>query len=66
MFANAEKYKDVEILARYDDKTDIVDLEKAAVVYRKVGKGGVILSGTHPEFAPHLLHHEMKMGQVIL
>ncbi|KAL1574177.1 biotin-protein ligase [Candida albicans P57072] len=62
VFANAEKYKDVEILARYDDKTDIVDLEKAAVVYRKVGKGGVILSGTHPEFAPHLLHPRDEDG----
>ncbi|CAX40525.1 biotin: apoprotein ligase [includes: biotin-[methylmalonyl-coa-carboxytransferase] ligase (ec 6.3.4.9); biotin-[propionyl-coa-carboxylase [atp-hydrolyzing]] ligase (ec 6.3.4.10) (holocarboxylase synthetase) (hcs); biotin-[methylcrotonoyl-coa-carboxylase] ligase (ec 6.3.4.11); biotin-[acetyl-coa-carboxylase] ligase (ec 6.3.4.15)], putative [Candida dubliniensis CD36] len=55
VFINAEKYKDVEILARYEDKTDVEDAEKAAVVYRKVGKGHVILSGTHPEFASHLL-----------
>lgn len=48
----------VEVLARYEDELN-VDGGKAALVYCKVGSGGVILSGPHPEyvlpaFFPHV------------
>lgn len=52
VFVDAEKFSDkgVEILATY---TDALDVEggnlSAAVVYCKVGDGGVVLTGTHPE-----------------
>ncbi|KAL6449676.1 BPL1 Biotin--protein ligase [Candida maltosa Xu316] len=54
VFAEADKYKDVEVLARYDERIDIDDTEKAAVIYRKIGKGAVVLTGTHPESSPFL------------
>lgn len=42
--------KDVEVLASYAAKLDVDGGEdKAAVVYCKVGDGGAILSGVHPE-----------------
>ncbi|KAI1436539.1 class II aaRS and biotin synthetase [Xylaria sp. CBS 124048] len=53
---------DVEILASYDDKLDVNGgTDNAAVVYCKVGQGGAILSGPHPEFAPANLspHHDI-------
>ncbi|CAI5756298.1 unnamed protein product [Candida verbasci] len=49
IFANASEH-DVEILATYDEITDIEDEDRAAIIYRKYGKGDVILSGTHPEY----------------
>ncbi|RLV89629.1 4-hydroxybenzoate polyprenyltransferase mitochondrial [Spathaspora sp. JA1] len=55
VFINASKYKDVEVLARYDERIDVEDIDKAAVVFRKVGKGRVLLTGTHPEFSYNLL-----------
>ncbi|EON67818.1 biotin-[acetyl-CoA-carboxylase] ligase [Coniosporium apollinis CBS 100218] len=54
VFVDAEKYADrgVEILASYTEELRVdAGPEKAAVVYRKVGDGGVILTGPHPEFA---------------
>ncbi|OJD40284.1 biotin apo-protein ligase [Diplodia corticola] len=54
VFVDAEKLKDrgVETLASYTDKLHVDSGEgTAAVVYRKVGEGGVILTGPHPEFA---------------
>ncbi|KAI3407007.2 BPL1 [Candida oxycetoniae] len=55
IFVEASKYKDVEILARYDDATDIEDnKDKAAIIYRKLGKGDVLLAQTHPEYSPKL------------
>ncbi|KAI5957349.1 BPL1 [Candida jiufengensis] len=54
IFMNASSYKDVEVLARYEEKTDIEDDDKAAIIYRKIGKGDVILTGSHPEFTPNL------------
>ncbi|KAF2843171.1 biotin holocarboxylase synthetase/biotin-protein ligase [Patellaria atrata CBS 101060] len=53
-FVNAEKFKDrgVEILASYTEKLKIDAGEaNAAIIYRKIGEGGVILTGPHPEFA---------------
>ncbi|EGW33670.1 uncharacterized protein SPAPADRAFT_48797 [Spathaspora passalidarum NRRL Y-27907] len=70
VFINASKYKDVEVLARYDERIDVDDIDKAAVVFRKVGKGRVLLTGTHPEFSYNLLkpfqhEHDDKFTTVI-
>ncbi|KAI9700829.1 MAG: biotin holocarboxylase synthetase [Candelina mexicana] len=54
VFVGAENLKGqgVEVLADYADKLDI-DTKggSAAVVYCKVGEGGAVLTGPHPEFA---------------
>lgn len=58
VFVDAEKYADrgVEILASYTEELRVdAGPEKAAVVYRKVGDGGVILTGPHPESVPNIL-----------
>ena len=54
VFANASLVNDVEVLATYDENIDIPDDDgsKAAIIYRKVGKGDVILAGSHPEYTP--------------
>jgi biotin--protein ligase len=52
VFVDAGKFSDkgVEILATYADPLDCEGGEgPAAIVYRKVGEGGVLLTGTHPE-----------------
>lgn len=52
VFVDADKLKDrgVETLASYTGKLHVDSGEgAAAVVYRKVGEGGVILTGPHPE-----------------
>lgn len=42
----------IEVLADFEDDLDVDGGDgKAAVVYCKVGEGGVILTGPHPEFA---------------
>ncbi|KAK8252743.1 biotin-protein ligase [Phyllosticta capitalensis] len=54
VFVDAEKFKDrgVEILASYTDDLHVDSGDgKAAVVYRKIGEGNIILTGPHPEFA---------------
>ncbi|KAG9950626.1 putative biotin apo-protein ligase, partial [Aureobasidium melanogenum] len=54
VFVDAEKYKDqgVQVLASYTERLHVDSGEgTAAVVYRKVGEGSVILTGPHPEFA---------------
>ncbi|TVY52737.1 Biotin--protein ligase [Lachnellula cervina] len=54
LFVDAGKYADkgVEILATYADQTDVEGGDRpAAVVYCKVGEGGALLTGPHPEFA---------------
>jgi biotin---protein ligase len=51
-FVDAEKFADrgVEVLASYTEPLDVEGGDKpAAVVYCKVGQGGVVLTGTHPE-----------------
>jgi biotin--protein ligase len=50
VFVDAEKYsgRGVEILAKYTQPLD-VDGGSAAVVYCKIGEGGAILTGPHPE-----------------
>lgn len=55
MFMAASKFPNVDILARYTGPTDVLDPDMAAVVHCKVGKGHVLLSGTHPEFTPTLM-----------
>jgi len=52
VFVDAGKFVDkgVEILATYSDPLDCEGGEDpAAIVYRKVGDGNVLLTGTHPE-----------------
>ncbi|KAK2597909.1 hypothetical protein N8I77_012661 [Diaporthe amygdali] len=54
VFVDASKMKDdgIEVLASYEDDLDVDGGEgNAAVVYCKVGNGGVVLTGPHPEFA---------------
>lgn len=42
----------IEVLASFEDELDVDGGDgKAAVVYCKIGSGGVILTGPHPEFA---------------
>ncbi|KAG5421308.1 BPL1 [Candida metapsilosis] len=52
VFIDSEKYDDVKVLARFVEEIDVEDEGKAAIVYRKVGKGDVILSGPHLEYPP--------------
>jgi glutamine amidotransferase-like uncharacterized protein len=49
-FVDAEKYSDrgVEVLANYAEPLD-VEGGSAAVVYCKIGSGGAIMTGPHPE-----------------
>ncbi|PNS13801.1 Biotin--protein ligase [Sphaceloma murrayae] len=54
VFVDASKFadRDVEVLAEYTEKVHVDSGEgQAAVVYRKVGDGHVILTSPHPEFA---------------
>jgi len=53
VFVDAEKFRDhgVEVLANYEEELDVDGGEgKAAVIYRKIGEGGVVLTGPHPEY----------------
>lgn len=54
-FVDAQKYSNVEVLATFDDPVEVENSDNAdisaAVVYCKVGKGGALLSGSHPEFS---------------
>lgn len=55
-FVDADKMKEhgIETLASYADALNINAGEgRAAVVYRQVGSGGVILTGPHPEYTSH-------------
>lgn len=52
VFVDAEKFtsRGVEVLASYTEKLEVDSGEgAAAVVYRKVGDGNVVLTGPHPE-----------------
>ncbi|KAL5115744.1 biotin holocarboxylase synthetase [Pleosporales sp. CAS-2024a] len=58
VFVDADKLESrgVEILASYTEDLHVESgAAKAAVVYRKVGEGHVVLTGPHPEFAPQNL-----------
>jgi len=53
LFVDAGKYagRGVEVLARYEEKEKLsVEGGDAAVVYCKIGNGGAILTGPHPEY----------------
>lgn len=50
VFVDADKVEGVQVLARYSEKLN-VEGGDAAVVYCKVGRGGAVLTGPHPEFA---------------
>lgn len=41
----------VEVLARFTEDLDVEGEGDAAVVYRRVGEGHVVLTGPHPEYA---------------
>ncbi|KAK3682359.1 biotin-protein ligase [Podospora appendiculata] len=59
VFVDADKMasEGVEVLAEYADDLDVESGSiKAAVVYRKIGDGGAIVTGPHPEFAGVNLH----------
>lgn len=52
IFVDAEKFahRGVEVIASYIGPPDVEGRDNpAAVVYCKVGEGGVVLTGTHPE-----------------
>ncbi|SCU92747.1 LANO_0E01970g1_1 [Lachancea nothofagi CBS 11611] len=60
VFADAEKYDNVEVLAHYSEPLDVPFTEGssklgAAVVLCQVGKGRALLTGPHPEYVPQLL-----------
>ncbi|CAD6448209.1 16af70e7-00e6-45ef-b694-5b01c09a3fd3 [Sclerotinia trifoliorum] len=64
VFVDAGKFKDkgVETLATYGHPLDVDGGEDpAAVVYCKVGEGGAILTGPHPEFAAVNLDPTIKI-----
>ncbi|ODV79548.1 class II aaRS and biotin synthetase [Suhomyces tanzawaensis NRRL Y-17324] len=68
VFVDAKKHRNVEVLATYAEDVDVDDEDKAAVVYCKVGKGDVLLSGPHPEFTPALMKNnegDPKFANVI-
>lgn len=53
LFVDAEKYEGVEVLARYTQDLSVTG-GNAAVVYCKVGSGGAILTGPHPEYVYYI------------
>ncbi|AQZ10610.1 BPL1 (YDL141W) [Zygosaccharomyces parabailii] len=64
LFVDADAYDNVEVLARYEEKTHVPyydscqatkDNGAAAVLLCSVGRGKVLLTGPHPEFVPRLL-----------
>ncbi|KAF2735052.1 biotin apo-protein ligase-like protein [Polyplosphaeria fusca] len=64
VFVDAKKLENrgVQILASFTEDLHVDSGEgKAAVVYRKVGEGHVILTGPHPEFAPNNLTKPPKL-----
>lgn len=64
VFVDAKKLESrgVQILASYTEDLHVDSGEgSAAVVYRKVGEGHVVLTGPHPEFAPNNLAKTPKL-----
>ncbi|KAI5969261.1 BPL1 [Candida margitis] len=52
IFMDSSRYRDVKVLARYVGQMGIEDEINAAIIYRKIGKGVIILCGPRPEFSP--------------
>ena len=51
VFVDAAKVEGIEVLASYTEELNVDPGEgSAAVIYGKVGQGGVILTGPHPEY----------------
>lgn len=50
LFADPENYEGVKVLSRYTQDLNVTG-GNAAVIYCKVGRGGAILTGPHPEYA---------------
>lgn len=73
VFVDADKYDNVDILAAYTEPLSVESgSTAAAVIHSKVGKGSVILTGTHPEWVPEILkqdnsdkHYTQIMNQLI-
>ncbi|KAI7479927.1 putative biotin apo-protein ligase [Hortaea werneckii] len=63
VFVDAEKLRErnVEVLARYVDPV-ACEGGDAAVVYCKVGEGGALLTGPHPEFSGNNLNTSEPSG----
>jgi glutamine amidotransferase-like uncharacterized protein len=54
-FLNADSFFDIEVLATYASLEN-----KPAIIKRKYGKGVVVLTGVHPEYAPELIDSKDK------
>jgi biotin---protein ligase len=51
IFVDADKFENVQVLARFEDPVK-VEGGNAAAVYCKVGNGAAVLTGVHPEYIP--------------
>lgn len=60
LFVDAEKYEGTEVLSRYTQDLNVTGGD-AAVIYCKVGKGGAILTGPHPEYVYYPRSYMVKM-----
>uniref|UniRef100_A0A060TDA3 ARAD1D41668p n=1 Tax=Blastobotrys adeninivorans TaxID=409370 RepID=A0A060TDA3_BLAAD len=65
--AGTSTHPNLEILAEYEEVIDVDGGQEgesgaAAVIYNKVGKGHVILTGPHPEYGPGTLRVESKIS----
>lgn len=60
LFVDAEEYEGIEVLARYTQDLSVTGGD-AAVVYCKVGSGGAVLTGPHPEYVYCIKNRVMKV-----
>lgn len=63
VFVDAEKYDNVTVLASYKEQVHVDqgdDTRASAIVHCKVREGDVILTGTHPEFVPEMMHSSQE------
>lgn len=66
VFVDAAKYDNVTVLAEYKDPVEVDTKGHAAVVHCTFGRGAVILTGTHPEYVPELMHGSQDKSYVDL
>lgn len=57
VFVDAEKHSGVEVLAEYAENLDVSG-GSAAAVFRRIGSGAVVLTGTHPEYSAASLRYD--------
>lgn len=60
LFVDAEKYDGVEVLARYTEDLNVTGGD-VAVVYCKIGRGGAILTGPHPECVYYVINYILEV-----